>query len=106
MDFDDPKKMIGCCCCVTALVAIVFFIFMSYSSLDAQEYGLDYSTISKTIDKQVYTSGYHFLGFAHSFIIFPTVLQNMEFSKDKGADRHPIASRTEDGVTITFSASF
>lgn len=30
----------------------------------------------------------------------------MEFSKDQTADRHPVESRTEDGVTITFSASF
>lgn len=106
MDFDNPKSVIGACCCCTAVILVVIFLFMSFSSLDAQEYGLDYSSISKTIDNQVYTSGYHFLGFAHSFIVFPTVLQNMAFSKDSSADRAPINSRTEDGVTITFSAAF
>ena len=30
----------------------------------------------------------------------------MEFSTDSKADRSPIVSRTEDGVSITFKASF
>ena len=106
MDMDDPKKVIGCCCCVTAVIAIAGLVFFSFSSLDAQEYGLDYSSISKTIDDKVYTSGYHFLGFAHSFIVYPSVVLNMEFSNDVAADREPIESRTEDGVPLSFKASF
>lgn len=70
MDFDDPKKAICCCCTITAIVAIGVFVFFSYASLDANEYGLDYSSISKTIGTQVFTSGYHFLGFAHSFLVY------------------------------------
>ena len=71
---DNPKAAIGCCCCVTAVVAIAFFVFFSFSSLDAQEFGLDYSSISKTIDRSVYGSGYHFLGFGHKFIRYPSVI--------------------------------
>ena len=48
---EDPRKVIGGCCCITFVVGIAFFVFMSYSSLDAQEYGLDYAKIAKTIDK-------------------------------------------------------
>ena len=51
MDFEDPKACIGCCCCVTLLVCSGIIVFFSYGSLDAQEYGLDYSSITKTIDK-------------------------------------------------------
>jgi len=50
MDFDDPKKAICCCCTVTSLVAVGLMVFFSYASLDATEYGLDYSGITKTID--------------------------------------------------------
>lgn len=47
---DDPRKVAGGCCCITFVVAIAFFVFFSYSSLEAQEYGLDYARISKTVD--------------------------------------------------------
>jgi len=50
MDFDDPKKAICCCCSVTSVVALGILAFFSYASLDATEYGLDYSGITKTID--------------------------------------------------------
>ena len=69
---DDPKKVIFCCCGITGIIAIGIFVFFSYATLETNEYGLDYSGISKTVDKQVYTSGYHFLGFAHSFIVYPS----------------------------------
>ena len=51
MDFEDPKACVCCCCTVTALVAIGAVVFFSFASLDAYEYGLDYSGITKTIDK-------------------------------------------------------
>ena len=58
------------------------------------------------IDKKVYGPGYHFLGFGHSFIIYPSTAQNIEFSKERNADRPPIFSRTEDGLALHFKASF
>ena len=82
MDFEDPKQAICCCCTVTCVISLVVFLFFSYASLDANEYGLDYSAISKTIDETVYTSGYHFLGFGHSFVVYPSTVQKMEFSRD------------------------
>jgi hypothetical protein len=69
---NSPKKLVGCCCCVTALVTVAVFVFMCFSSLSAQEYGLDYSSITKTVDTMLYSSGYHYLGFGHKFIIFPS----------------------------------
>jgi hypothetical protein len=106
MDFDGPKKAIACCCCLTAVLTIGIVAFMSFSSLDASEYGLDYSSLTKTIDPKYYGSGYHALGLGHSFIRYPSTVQNMEFSNEKNADRPPIQSRTEDGLLIQFRASF
>lgn len=71
---DDPKRAICCCCSLTTVVALVVLGFMSYASLDATEFGLDYSSITKSIDSTLYASGYHFLGFGHSFIKFPSTV--------------------------------
>mmetsp|Transcript_38727 Transcript_38727/g.37072 ORF Transcript_38727/g.37072 Transcript_38727/m.37072 type:complete len:107 (+) Transcript_38727:18-338(+) len=106
MDFDDPKQAVCCCCTLTAIVAIGVFLFFSFASLDAYEYGLDYSSITKTIDDQLYLPGYHFLGFGHSFIKYPSVVQSMEFSTAMDANGPAISSRTDDGLMITFKASF
>jgi hypothetical protein len=105
MDFDDPKKAICCCCSVTSGLALGILAFFSYASLDATEYGLDYSGITKTIDNQIYTSGYHFLGFGHSFVKFPSTVQSLEYSSSNNANRPPIKSRTEDGLEIQFKAT-
>jgi hypothetical protein len=55
-------------------VALGIIGFFSFSSLDANEYGLDYSYITKNIDTKVYGPGYHFLGFAHSFLVYPSTV--------------------------------
>ena len=102
---DDLKKGICCFCTLTTIILTGILVFFSYASLDATEYGLDYSAITKTIDKTVYSSGYHFLGFGHSFVRFPSTVQSMEFSTQKTANRPPIQSRTEDGLQITFKAT-
>ena len=68
--------------------------------------GLDYAKISRTLDNKVYGPGYHYLGFAHKFITYPSTVINMEFSDSESADRPAIESRTDDGLTIKFKASF
>jgi hypothetical protein len=53
--------------------AIVVLIAVSFSKLDANEVGLNYSYNSKTIENKIYSSGTKFLGLGHGFIDFPTV---------------------------------
>lgn len=69
---DGTKGAICCCCTLFAIVSIVVLVFLSYSTLDASEYGLDYNSIAKTIDPKYYGSGFHYLGFGHSFIRYPS----------------------------------
>ena len=102
---DDLKKGICCFCSLTTIILTGVLVLFSYATLDATEYGLDYSAITKTIDKTVYSSGYYFLGFGHSFVRFPSTVQSMEFSTQRTATRPPIQSRTEDGLEITFKAT-
>ena len=65
-------------CCM--VVIIIIMIILSFSSLDVNTYGLDYSPITKTIAPTVFTSGFHYLGFMHKFIVYPATYQTFDFS--------------------------
>lgn len=86
------------------VVMIAFYLVSSFSSLELNEYGLDYSGIWKSVDNQTYTSGIHFLGFQHSFIVFPKSAQTIDFT-DNG-DSGIIDSRTSDGLVVLLEVSF
>ena len=88
----------------TVVLVIVVYIFSSFSSLELNEYGLDYSGIFKTVDQSPYTSGIHFLGFQHSFIRFPKSVQTVDFTN--GGDAGIIESRTQDGLEVLLEISF
>ena len=103
---EDSKPICFCGCCITFVLAIAVLLFMSVTSIDAYQVGIDYSYITKSLDKTVFSPGFHFLGFGHTFIIYPTTVQNIEFSSERNADRPPILSRTDDGLGISFKASF
>lgn len=47
---DNPKKVALYCCAITTFIAVGIFVLISFSSLSATEYGLDYAYITKTID--------------------------------------------------------
>jgi regulator of protease activity HflC (stomatin/prohibitin superfamily) len=81
-------------------------LFFAFSSLEATEFGLDYSWISKTINPTASVNGLHFLGIGHSFIRYPKTVQTIEFSHSKGANRPPIQSRTSDGLEVVLEISF
>jgi hypothetical protein len=88
----------------TLIILLVVYLVSSFSSLELNEYGLDYSGIWKTVEKNPYTSGIHFLGFQHSFIRFPKSVQTIDFT-DAG-DSGIIESRTQDGLEVLLEVSF
>lgn len=81
-------------------------MIVSFKSLDINEYGLDYSSISKTIEPIALTGGIHFLGLGHSFIKYPSTFITIEFSKDPKSSGPPIKSRTSDGLEVAVEISF
>lgn len=81
-------------------------LILGFSSLDATEYGLDYSWLSKTIDPIARFNGLYFIGIGHSFIKFPRNIQTIEFSQDRAANRPAIESRTSDGLEVILEISF
>lgn len=88
------------------IIALAILIVTSFSQLEVNEVGLDYSGITKTIDKNIFTAGIHFLGVAHSFIKFPITVQTYEFSKQARADNPIVKSRTRDGLEVEIEVSF
>jgi hypothetical protein len=98
------------CICISLIVVLVavagILIGISFSSLEYNEYGLDYNSFTKTIDKVPYTNGRYMLGIGHEFIIFPRAVQTVEFSFDTAADGPPLYSRTQDGLEVIIEISF
>jgi hypothetical protein len=88
------------------VVIVVIIVILSFSSLPVNTYGLDYSAISKEINNQVFESGYHYIGFMHKFIEYPTIMQTFEFSDTSTANRGPIEARSRDGLMVNFRAQF
>lgn len=54
----------------------------------------------------MFTSGFHYLGFMHKFIEYPSSMQTMDFSKGADASRGPVESRSSDGLMVNFRAQF
>ena len=95
----------GCCCC-TFLIATIVIIAASLKSLAVNTYGLDYSAITKTVNPSVFTSGWHWIGFGHSFIEYPSTIQTFEFSDAGSANYAKIYARSKDGLMVNFRAQF
>ena len=99
------KYLCTCICTCTCCIGTLLILF-GFSSLEATEFGLNYSWISKTINPNVKENGLYFIGIGHSFIKFPKTVQTIEFSEEKTANRGPIESRTSDGLEVTLEISF
>ena len=102
---DLMKYICSFCCCCSCFTAFLLIIF-GFASLEATEFGLNYSWISKTISPNIKENGLYFIGIGHSFIKFPKTVQTIEFSNQKTANKGPIQSRTSDGLEVTLEISF
>jgi len=89
--------------CFIAIPAVIL-ILLSFSSLQTIEYGLDYNAITMAVGNNTFmTAGLYFLGFGHSFIKFPQVIQTLEFTPGHRGRLH---TRTSDGLPLTLAVSF
>ena len=80
----------GCVCCVLLITSAILF-GVSWSSLEPNEVGIEYNgnTLSINTD-ELFTSGRHFLGLGHSFIVYPKTLQTVKFAQAGDANGPPI----------------
>jgi len=89
---------------LTALVALIL-IACSFSVLNYNEVGLNYSTWFKVIEDKTYEHGIHFIGLGHAFHRYEISLTTIEFSKDRGATLPMIKCRTKDGLELDLEIS-
>merc|ERR1711935_528978 len=89
---------------LTILVAVIL-IACSFSVLNYNEVGLNYSTWFKVIENETYPNGIHFIGLGHSFHRYEISLTTIEFSNDKGATLPMIKCRTKDGLELDLEIS-
>jgi len=93
-------KIVGCVTCTLVVLVIIILVSLSFSSLDPNEVGLDYSANSLTINSnngEMYTAGRTFLGVGHSFLKFPKAVLEIDMRSPEDA----IPARTLDGLKIT-----
>lgn len=102
----SPLQALVFCCTIISAITLFILILNSFSSLEFNDYGLDYSGITKGINPSPYTAGIYFLGIGHSFIKFPKTVQTLEFSKERTASSGPLQSRTSDGLEVILEISF
>ena len=82
-------------------------MILSFASLEVNEYGLDYSSITKTVSSKPWTGGLHFIKVGHSFLKFPKTVQTVEFSNSAPQANGPaLKSRTQDGLEVILEISF
>lgn len=96
------------CACTAGFGALVFtvLITMMVNTIEYNEVGLNYSGIFSSVEKETYHSGIHLLGIGHYFLTYPTTVQNLEFSNNRGADLPTINCRTQDGLNLSLEISF
>ena len=99
------KYVCSFCCCCSCFTSFLL-LFFGFASLEATEFGLNYSWISKNISPNIKENGLYYIGIGHSFIKFPKTVQTIEFSNQKSANKGPIQSRTSDGLEVTLEISF
>lgn len=80
-------------------------VWSGQSVLEPWEFGLDYSIITKSVSDSAWPSGRHWIGIGHSFIKFPSVVQNVQFSAN-GNGNKTLRSRTADGLEVALELSF
>ena len=83
---------------VVLLVSSIL-IALSFGVLQSTESGIDYNTITQSLDtSKVWSNGRHFIGLGHEFIVFPTNLVTISFPSEQ--------CRTSDGLLVTLSIEF
>ena len=94
----------GVVCAVAGLLTLLIIVAISLKALDQLNYGLNYDSVSLSIEDTVYTTaGLYWLGPGHWFIQYPRTIQTIEFI---AAENDRLQTRTSDGLPVSLSISF
>jgi hypothetical protein len=93
--------------CAIVVLVVSVLAFMSIGQVDQNEYGLVMNWVTKKIGDQVYHGGTHMIGFWNTFIVFPAVVQTIEFSERPWMHTSTsLHTRTKEGLGLHLSISF
>lgn len=97
-----------CVACITfvGLLAYIIGMSISYSLLSPLEAGVKMNTLSQSIDDKFYSQGRHYIGPLHKFIVYPTTLQTIEFSKGINANANLLKVQSKGGQSMILEVSF
>eukprot|EP00434_Breviolum_minutum_P006276 symbB.v1.2.005536.t1/scaffold323.1/size229223/13 len=93
------------------LFALVVLAIVSLQAVPNLHYGIRYNTARKWADvDNVYTAGRYFIGPWNTFVLFPAVVQNVEFSNTFGlatsGQRYPaLHTRTKEGLALNLEVA-
>eukprot|EP00435_Cladocopium_sp_Y103_P026668 s633_g6.t1 len=92
-------------------VVLVVLALFSLQAVPNLHYGIRYNTAGKWADvDNVYTAGRYLIGPWNTFVLFPSVVQNVEFSNTFGlaasGHRYPaLHTRTKEGLALNLEVS-
>lgn len=92
---------------------LIISLIVSMDSLEPLEYGITYNKLTKTISKDVFSSGRYLIGPWNSYIRYPSNLVTIEFSDSRRATVNtylikadPLQTRTAEGLNLSLHISF
>lgn len=103
----------GVCCCSSVVVMACVALF-GVSNIQVTEYGLNYSLLTRKVEKKTYLPGPHWIGPFNYFIRFPSTVTTIAFADsamqlDLGPGERgerELRSRTKDGLDVNIELSF
>ncbi|KAL0230793.1 hypothetical protein PCE1_004348 [Barthelona sp. PCE] len=100
--FNSLMVKLGSCCIFVSVILAVVLIISSFSVVDLGNVAFTYNSVTGRVDfVNKYVEGRHLIGFYKSFISFPTVKRNIDFS-----DSQSIGCRSIDGLQLDLELSF
>lgn len=99
---------------LAALIVLAVAIIGGIANVEVTEYALNYSLLTRTVEKRTYSSGRYWIGPFNYFVKYPAVVKTIQFSEaklqyDLSANERSdglLRSRTSDGLDVSIELSF
>lgn len=85
--FFEKRHIITCVVVFVIYIVSCILIMLSFASLEPNEYGLTFNTLTAKIDKsRVYGGGLYFIGVAYNFRTFSAAVNTIAFEGSEAID--------------------
>jgi len=97
-----------------AAVFVVGIAILGFGNVEITEFALNYSLLTRKVERKTYTSGRYWISPFNYFVKFPAIVRTVQFSdsqlqSDLAPDEHGdvvLRSRTNDGLDVSIELSF